>query len=70
MKFVQLIKYIKRDIFFKNHAENEAERLGTDLYLYFKKALYEVKLSGLQFRFNIVLNFAYNKNKLYKVLDY
>ena len=35
-----------------------------------KKALYEVKLSGLQFRFNIVLNFAYSKNKLYKVLDY
>ena len=56
--------------FFKNHAENEAEKLVPDLFLFCKKALYEVKLSGLQFSFNIVLNFAYIKNKLYKVLDY
>ena len=27
MKFDQLIEYNKRNIFFKNHAENEAERL-------------------------------------------
>ena len=38
---------------FKNHAENEATRLVPDLYLFFKKALYEVKAGGLQFSFNI-----------------
>ena len=37
---------------------------------FFFKALFEEKLSGLQFIFNIVFNFAYIKNKLYKVLDY
>ena len=31
--------------FFKNHTENEAETLILDLF--FKKALYEVKSSGL-----------------------
>ena len=56
--------------FFKTYAENEAERLVPDLFLFFKKALYEVKLSGLQFSFNIVLNFAYIKSELYNILDY
>ena len=56
-------------LFFKNNAENQAERLVRDLFLFFKKVLYEVKLSGLQFSFNIVLNFAYSKNKLYTFLD-
>ena len=37
--------------FFKNHAENEAGRLVLDLFLFFKKALYEVKACGLQLRF-------------------
>ena len=42
IKFGQLI----REIFlFKNH---EAGRLAPDLYLFFKKALYEVKASDLQ----------------------
>ena len=40
------------------------------MFLFFKKGLYEVKLSGLQFSFNIVSKFSYIKNKLYKVLDY
>ena len=62
---------ITREIFsFKNHAENEAKKLVPDLFLLFKKALYKVKLSDPQFSFNIVLNFAYIKTKLYKVLDY
>ena len=32
--------------FFKNHAENKAGRLVSDLFLFFK-ALYDVKVSGL-----------------------
>ena len=43
-----------RKIFsFKNHAENEARILDPDFSLFFKKALYEVKASGLQLRFNV-----------------
>ena len=38
---------------FKNHAENETGRLVPDLFLLFKKALYEVKTSGLHLSFNI-----------------
>ena len=53
MKFVQLIEYNKPNIFFKNHAENEAETLAPDLFLFFKKSLYEAKVSGLQLGFNI-----------------
>ena len=37
---------------FRNHAENEAGRLVPDLFLFFKKALYELKASGLQLSFN------------------
>ena len=50
MKFGQLIEYNKVNVFFENHAENEAGRLVFVL----KKALYEVKASGLQLRFNII----------------
>ena len=39
---------------FKNHPENEAVRLVPDLFLFFKKALYEVKTSGLHHDFNIL----------------
>ena len=39
--------------FFKSHAENETGRLVPGLFLFLKKALYEVKASGLQFSFNI-----------------
>ena len=38
--------------FFKTHAKNVAERLVPDLFLLVKKALYEVKASGLQLSFN------------------
>ena len=31
--------------FFKTHAENEAGRLVPDLFVFFKKASYEVKAS-------------------------
>ena len=52
MKFGQLIA--RKIFFFKNHAENEAGRLVPILFLFFKKALYKVKASGLQLRFNII----------------
>ena len=39
MKFGQVIEYSKRNIFFKNHAENEAWRLVPDFFLFFKKVL-------------------------------
>ena len=43
-----------REIFrFKNHIENEAERPVPELILFLKKALYEVKASGLQVSFDI-----------------
>ena len=45
MKFGQLIEYSVRNIFLQNHAENEAGRLVPDLFLFFKKALYEVETS-------------------------
>ena len=48
MKLGKLKKF-----FFKNYAENEAGQLVPDLFLFFKKALYEVKANGLQLSFNI-----------------
>ena len=52
MKFGQVIEYNKRNIFLF-HVENEAGRLVPDL-LFFLKALYEVKASGLQLSFNML----------------
>ena len=40
-------------IIFKNHAENKAGRLVTDLFLFCKKSLYDEKSSGLQPSFNM-----------------
>ena len=40
-------------IFFKNHAENGAERLVPDPFLFFKKVFYKIKASGLQLGFTI-----------------
>ena len=37
----------------ENHSENEAGKLDPDLFLFFKKALYEMKASDVQLRFNI-----------------
>ena len=39
--------------FFKNHGEDMAGRLVPDLFVFLKKALYEVKASGLKHSFNI-----------------
>ena len=49
-------------MFFKNHAGYEA-----DPFLFFKKALYKVKASGLQLSFDIFRYLAYNKDKLIKL---
>ena len=38
--------------FVENHAENETEGLVPDLFLFFKKALHEVKTSDRCYSFN------------------
>ena len=38
---------------FKNHAENKTERLVPEIFLFFLKALFEVKASGIQLSVNI-----------------
>ena len=48
LKLGQVVEYNNRNIFFKYHAENEAGRLVPDLFFFFRKALYELKASGLQ----------------------
>ena len=53
MKFGQSIEYNKRKLFVKNHTQNEVERIVPDLFLFFKKALWEVKAIGPQLSFNI-----------------
>ena len=42
MKFGQLLEYNNRNVFFKNHAENEAKRIFPDFFFFFlkKKKLY------------------------------
>ena len=47
IKFGQLTENNETIFFFKNHAENEAGRLAQDLFLFIKKALYEVVANGL-----------------------
>ena len=59
--------------FFRDFAENEVGKLVPDRFLYFKKALYQIKASGLQLDFIyilIALKLAYNRNKLFKTLQY
>ena len=47
MNFGLLIEYVVgKKKFSKKHGENEAGRLISDLILFFKKVLYEVKASG------------------------
>ena len=54
MKFGQLIEYNTKNIFLKNHAENEAGRQVTELFLFFRKSLHKAKESGLQLGFTII----------------
>ena len=57
-------------LFFKNHAENQPGTLVPDQFLFLKKVLYDLKASGLQLSFIIVVNYKntrqYNKN-IYKI---
>ena len=53
IKFGQFIEYTKIKFFKKYYAENKAWRLVPDLFLFFEKALYEVKALGLQLCFDI-----------------
>ena len=57
MQFGQLIdekhKITREIFFFKNHAKNEAGRLAPNIFLFFRKALYEVKATDLQLSFKI-----------------
>ena len=52
LKVGQVIEYNKRNIFLQKSCKNEAGRLVPDLFLFFKKALCEVKAIGLQLSFN------------------
>ena len=51
-KFGQVVDITTEIFFFENNAKNEAGRVVSDLFLSFKKALYEVKANGLQLSFN------------------
>ena len=53
MKFSQVIEYNKRNIVLQKSYRKEARRLVPELFLFSKKALYEVKESGLELSFNI-----------------
>ena len=53
MELDQLVEYNKRIFSLKNNAENKADRLVPDLFLFFKKAYYEVKANGLQLSLTI-----------------
>ena len=48
-----MIEYNKNSNFPQNLAKNDARRLVPDLFLFFRKALYEAKAIGLQLSFNI-----------------
>ena len=63
MKFGQLIEYKKVIVFLQNHAKDEVVRLTPDLFLFLKKALYEVKANGLQISVNIFDTFQYEMQK-------
>ena len=54
MKYGQLIEYDKAIFFIKNHAKNAVERIVSDpIFVFLKKALYEVNATDLQLSFNI-----------------
>ena len=52
----------KSDIFLQNHGENEAGKLVPDLFLFFRKALFEVNASGLEL--SIFHNLVNNENRI------
>ena len=52
--FLPLIEYNVRNIFFKNHAENEAVKLASDLHLFFENGLYGLKVNVQHLSFNML----------------
>ena len=73
MKFGQLIEQKKYIYFFKHHAENKAEKLVPDHFLFFSKSfiLGNSKWSAAWFHYiSVALKLAYSKNKLFKTLHY
>ena len=48
-----MIEYNKNSNFPQNLAQNDARRLVPDLFLFFRKALYEAKAIGLHLSFNL-----------------
>ena len=52
--FLPLIGYNVRNIFFKNHAENEAGKLVSDLHLFFENGLYGLKVNVQHLSFNML----------------
>ena len=53
MKYGQVINITKFFIFLQNFIENGAEKVFPDLFLFFKKAIYELSVSGLHLSFVI-----------------
>ena len=53
MKFGQLLECNVKNTIFKNHVENETERLVQELFLFCKKVFNEVKAIGQHLCFNI-----------------
>ena len=55
MKFGQVIEYNNRNIFLQKSCRKWGRETSPrpDLFLFFKKALYEVEASGLQLSFDI-----------------
>ena len=53
MKFDLLIEIIRQIFFSNNHTENKTGRIFLDLFLYFRKALYKAKASGMQLGFTM-----------------
>ena len=53
--------------FFKNHVENKEGRLAAELSMFFKRAIHEVKASGMQLSSNI---YQYTPTLDYNALDY
>ena len=74
MKFGQLIEYNKRNIFLqKNNSRNEAGRIITGHFLFFKKALYMIKAKCLQLGFTIFRqpsNQHTIKTRIYSILTF
>ena len=73
MKFGQLMEYNKRNIFAQKLCGRWGKETSSRPLFIFQKSLIggESKWSAAQFQYiSIALNLPYNKNKLYKSLDY